>query len=153
MPTFQELKSDNDLKEIIKTAFDMTMDISGDWGYTEASATKIHSSPNPIVQLEHTFASMRAYTEMSMTLEEEERYGSINVNEKSRETLLKDSKEYHQACYEVTAMKEADYKAFINEYKEKSEKPGFDMADHFQRRKEATIKREVIHWFDVSDLT
>lgn len=153
MPQFQQLKSDNDLKEIIKTAFDMDLDISGDWGYTEASATVIHSTSIPILQLEHTFASMRAYTEMSMTLEEKERYGSINVNEKVREELSHDSKNYHKVRYEVTAMKEDHYKAFINEYKEKSEEPGFDMADHFQRRKEATIKREVIHWFDVSDLT
>ena len=69
MPTFQQLKSDNELKEIIKTAFDMDLDISGDWGYTENSSTVIHSSITPLAQLEHIFASMRAYTEMSMTLE------------------------------------------------------------------------------------
>lgn len=153
MPTFQQLQSDNDLKEIIKTAFDMDLDISGDWGYTEDSATLIHSTTTPIMQLEHIFASMRAYTEMSMTLEKESRYGSINVNEKSREELPKDSPVYHKVNYEVTAMKEEVYNDFIKEYKEKSEEAGFDMADHFQRRKEATITREVTHWFNVSELT
>lgn len=152
MPNFTPLKSDNDLKEIIKTAFDMNLDISGDWGYTEAAATLIHSTTTPITQLEHIFASMRAYTEMSMTLQKEERYGSINVNEKSREEISSNSRLYHKVTYEVTAMKEEAYNNFIKEYKEKSEEVGFDMADHFQRRKEATIKREVIHWFDVSDL-
>ena len=130
----------------------MDLDISGDWGYTKDSSTKIHSTTIPIVQLEHTFASMRAYTEMSMTLEEKDRYGSINVNEKSRKMLSDDSGDYHKVLYEVTAMKEKQYKDFINEYKEKSEEPGFDMADHFKRRKEATLTREVTHWFDVSDL-
>jgi len=153
MPHFKQLKSDNDLKEIIKTAFDMDLDISGDWGYIQDTPTKIHSISIPIAQLEHTFASMRAYTEMSMTLEEKDRYGSINVNEKSRETLSHDSRDYHKVLYEVTAMKEKQYKDFISEYKEKSEEPGFDMADHFKRRKEATLKREVTHWFDVSDIT
>lgn len=153
MPTFQTLKSDNDLKEIIKTAFDMDLDISGDWGYTEATATKIHSTTNPIIQLEHIFASMRAYTEMSMTLEEHERYGSINVNEKKREEVTSGDHRYHKVFYEVTAMKEDVYKEFIKEYKDKSEEAGFDIADHFQRRKDATLTREVIHWFDVSELT
>jgi len=153
MPTFPQLQSDNDLKEIIKTAFDMDLDISGDWGYTEASATQIHSTTTPIVQFEHIFASMRAYTEMSMTLEKEVRYGSINVNEKAREELSKSSHTYHKVVYEMTAMKEKTYTDFIKEYKEKSEETGFDMADHFQRRKEATVTREVTHWFNVSDLT
>lgn len=152
MPNFKQLKSDNELKEIIKTAFDMDLDISGDWGYTQASATVIHSSSNPIAQLEHIFASMRAYTEMSMTLEKEDRYGSINVNEKSREEYTEKNHSYHKVSYEVTAMKEDVYKGFISEYKEKSEEVGFDIADHFQRRKEATLIREVTHWFDVSDL-
>ena len=152
MPTFQELKSDNDLKEIIKTAFDMDLDISGDWGYTEASATIIHSTTTPIVQLEHIFASMRAYTEMSMTLEDKDRYGSVNVNEKAREEVSHDGKRFHKVDYEVTGMKEDLYKGFIDEYKEMSEKPGFDVADHFKRRKEATLVRMVTHWFDVTDL-
>ncbi len=152
MPQFQLLKSDNDLKEIIKIAFDMDLDISGDWGYTEASSTVVHSTTTPIIQLEHIFASMRAYTEMSMTLEKEARYGSINVNERSREEYTKETHSYHKVTYEVTAMKEDIYKYFISEYKEKSEEAGFDIADHFQRRKKATLIREVTHWFDVSDL-
>lgn len=131
----------------------MDLDISGDWGYTEASSTVIHSSTNPIVQLEHIFASMRAYTEMSMTREKEARYGSINVNETSRDELSQDTRSYHKVVYEVTAMKEEAYTDFIKEYKEKSEEAGFDMADHFQRRKDATVTREVTHWFDVSELT
>ena len=149
MPTFQQLKSDNELKEIIKTAFDMDLDISGDWGYTENSATVIHSSMTPLAQLEHIFASMRAYTEMSMTLEKKDRYGSINLNEKSREELNINSLTYHKVNYEITAMKEDDYTSFINEYKEESETKEFDMADHFKRRKEATLTREVTHWFEV----
>ena len=153
MPQFNQLKSDNDLKEIIKTAFDMDLDISGDWGYTQESATIIHSSATPLAQVEHIFASMRAYTEMSMTLAEEERYGSINVNEKSREEYSQDTRTFHIVRYEVTAMKEDSYKDFINEYKENSEKPGFDIADHFQRRKEATLTREVTHWFYVTSMT
>ena len=46
-------------------------------------------------------------------------------------------------------MREDDYTSFINEYKEESETKGFDMADHFKRRKEATLTREVTHWFEV----
>ena len=149
MPTFQQLKSDNDLRMIIKSAFDMDLDISGDWGYTQALSTIIHSTDTPIEQLEHIFASMRAYVEMSMTLEKEDRYGSINVNEKSREVLNIDSQTYHKVSYEITAMKEDVYAFFIKEYKEKSENKDFDIAEHFKRRKEATLIREVIHWFKI----
>ena len=153
MPQFTQLKSDNDLKEIIKTAFDMELDISGDWGYEKEIATLIHSTSTPIGQLEHIFATMRAYTEMNMTLEQKDRYGSINVNELSREEISKDAHTYHKVIYKIEAMKEDIYNDFIQEYKEKSETPGFDIADHFQRRKEATLTREVTHWFDVSSLT
>ena len=46
-------------------------------------------------------------------------------------------------------MKERDYKIFIAEYKEKNGEADFDMSQHFQRRKEATLTREVIYWFEV----
>jgi len=149
MPTFKQLKSDNNLKEIIKSAFDVDLDISGDWGYTEASATVLHSKNTPLSQTEHIFASIRAYTEMSMTLEKENRYGSINLNEKSREILTKKENTYHKVTYNLTAMKEDIYKAFIKEYKTQSENINFDMSGHFRRRKEATFNREVTHWFQV----
>jgi hypothetical protein len=88
---------------------------------------------------------MRAYLEMNMTLEEDERYGAINLNELSREPIGG----LEKVVYEVSAMKELEYKAFIAEYKENLEKSDFDMNDHFARRKEATLKREVLHWFKV----
>jgi len=149
MPQFTQLKSDNDLKEILKSAFDVDLDISGSWGYTQILSTVIHSTDNPLAQFEHMFASMRAYVEMSMTLEEALRYGSINLNEIQRERLTLDKLVYDKVIYTVSAIKESVYNTFINEYKEGYGQKDFDLSAHFKRREEATLKREVTHWFEV----
>ena len=153
MKQFEPLVHENDLKAIIKSAFDMDLSIGGGWGYTQEEATIIHHLNGiPLTQFEHTFASMRAYGEMNMSLPEDQRYGSINVNETQRETLHRDDTIYEKVTYEISAMKEDVYAALIDEYKEGYGKVDFDMEDHFRRRKESTLKREVIHWFDITPI-
>ncbi len=152
MTTFEEVKTDENLKEIVKSAFDAILYVSGAWGYTQALATVIEKTDLPIVQLEHTLASMRAYIEMNMTQEKAQRYGSINLNESSREQIQKNGATYDRVIYEITAMREEAYAAFINEYKEGYGTDGFDMHKHFKKRKEATLTRLVTHWFEVSNI-
>jgi predicted small secreted protein len=149
MVKFEQLKSDNDLKEVIKAAFDADLAISGAWGYTQELATIIESSDVPVKQIEHMIASMRSYIEMNMTLPEVERYGSINLNEIQREQIPVDGLVYDKVTYEITAMKEETYTAFINAYKEGLGKEGFDITEHFNQRKKATIIRKVEYWFEV----
>jgi len=149
MPQFEDLKSDNDLKEILKSAFDADLDISGSWGYSKELSTIIHSTDNPLPQFEHMFASMRAYVEMSMTQEASERYGSINLNEIDRERLTIDNQTYDKVTYKVSAIKESVYNTFITEYKDGYGQKDFDIAAHFKRREEATLSREVTHWFEI----
>ena len=144
-----QLRSDNDLKEILKSAFDTNLDISGSWGYTQALSTIIHSSNNPLAQFEHMFASMRAYVEMSMTQEKQSRYGSINLNETKRERLTIKNLVYDKIIYTISAIKESDYNNFINEYKEGYGQKDFDLSAHFKRREESTLNREVTHWFEI----
>ena len=57
-----------------------------------------------------------------------------------------------ESIYEITAMKENTYALFINEYKEGYGTEGFDLNEHFKRRKEATHTRIVTHWFEVSSI-
>ncbi len=147
MYEFKKIASGDPLQEVIKRAFDADMDISGGWGYSIEEATIVHATELPLEQFEHTFAMMRAYIEMNMTLSEEERFGSINPKEISRETILDNSKSYDKVTYEITAMKESHYSAFINAYKKGYGQEGFDLNAHFQERKEATLHREVEHWF------
>jgi len=154
MSDFKQIESDDNIKQVIKSAFDTDLALSGAWGYTKELATIIEANHNniPLHQLEHTITSMRAYLEMSMTQEKDERYGSINVNEISREQRKEDGYIYDKVIYEITAMKEEAYAAFINEYKEGYGTDGFDMNEHFKRRKEATLTRVVTHWFEVSKI-
>ncbi|NOR56426.1 MAG: hypothetical protein GQ531_09480 [Sulfurovum sp.] len=149
MSDFQRLKSEGDLKEVILSAFDSDLDIKGAWGYTEAEATHILDTDMPYTQFEHIFASMRAYVEMNMTREETERYGSINLSETHREEIENNQATFHKVTYALTAMKESLYTAFIKEYKEGHGEKGFDLNLHFQKRKEATLHREVTHWFKI----
>jgi len=151
MSSFQSLSCNDDLKDIIKTAFDSDLDIAGAWGYSKELATEIITIDIPLSQLEHIFASMRAYIEMNMTLEVTDRYASINVNELSRETLAIDNRTYHKIIYTITAIKESRYADFIKEYKNKYGKEDFDLDAHFAKRKKETLSREVIHWFILPD--
>ena len=149
MPHFEVLKSDGDLKAILRSAFDVDLDISGSWGYTQKSATVFANSNVPLIQREHMFASMRAYTEMNMILEEKERYGSINLNELQREQIVVDNLIYDKVTYQITAMKEDIYASFIKAYKEGYGKDTFDMTEHFKQRKKATLERTEVHWFEI----
>ena len=152
MPTFSQLKCDDDLKQIIKTAYDADLDISGAWGYTQDEATVIHASASSIEQMEHMLASMRSYTEMNMTLPKEKRYGSINVNEFNREKIKDNNLVYDKVTYSITAIKEETYNAFIKEYKENYGKSDFNLTKHFEERKKATLTREDIYWFEIHEV-
>ena len=150
MSEFKKIDGQDDIKEVIKVAFGADLEISGAWGYEKESAILIlESNQQPLLELEYMLASMRAHIEMSMTLESDKRYGAINLNECSREKIEEFGDVYDKVCYEIQAMKETDYTNFINEYKENHEKEDFDMSGHFNRRKEATLKREMIYWFKV----
>ena len=152
MITFETLKHNNDLQELIKSTFDMDLAISGGWGYAQDDATIIESLVEgmPLKQLQHMLTSIRAHLEMNITQTEESRYGGINANERYREEHKEQEKCYDEVHYEVTGIKEDLYTAFIKEYKAGYGKETFDMAEHFKKRKEATLTREVIHYFEVS---
>lgn len=152
MPQFEPLKCDNDLKAILKSAFDADFNLSGAWGYTQDSATHIHSTELPLSQIEHILASMRTYLEMNMTLPKEDRYGSINLNELHRTRHEEKQHTYDEVKYEITAMKEERYNTFIQAYKEGYGTEGFDMEKHFEERKEATLTREVVYWFEIHQI-
>lgn len=154
MTTFNTLKENPNIQDLIKDTFDENLPISGDWGYNKERATIIHTLPNsmPIHQLEHTITYIRAYLEMNITQEKENRHGGINVNEKAREVISDDTASFDKVTYEITAIKEDLYNAFIKEYKGGYDNGSLDLADHFQRRKEATLTREVIHYFEVSSI-
>ncbi len=150
MISFEKLSNDDSVRDVIQSAFNSNLPVEDSWGYEQEDATIITSTEMPYKQLEHMFASMRAYLEMNMIQEESKRYGSINVNELSRDTLKQNTVTYHQVKYEITAIKELLYTEFIKEYKENYGKETFDLARHFQKRKEATLRREVTHWFKLS---
>ena len=149
MIEFEPLKSDNDLKDVIKSAFDADLSLSGAWGYSQELATIIESTEVSLNQLEHMIASMRTYIEMNMTLPEEARFGSINLNEIHREQENVGNLVYDKVTYEITAMKEQTYNAFIAAYKEGLGKEGFDITEHFDQRKKATLTRSVVYWFEI----
>lgn len=154
MTTFTPLQANTNIQELIKTTFDADLPISGDWGYTKEKAGILTALPEgmSLSQLEHMITTIRAHLEMNITQEKENRYGAINVNELSREEIQNDVLVYDKVSYEVTAIKEDLFKQFIHEYKESYEKESFDLNEHFKRRNEATLTREVIHYFEVSNI-
>ncbi len=149
---FQQIDTDNDIREVIKSAFDLELNIDGGWGYDKDSALIIHASPMPLMQLQHTLASMRAHLEMNMTLPKENRYGAINVNEINRDEKEFNIRKYDIITFEISAMLEGAYAKFIAEYKEGQELVDFDIKEHFERRKEETLIRQEVFWFDISDI-
>ena len=155
MTTFKKLKEDDNLQKLIKSTFDVDISLSGNWGYTKEEATIIKAliKNQSLSQLQHIITSIRAHLEMNITQEKEHRYGAINANERVREEIQTKEGLFHKVTYEITAMKEDIYNAFIQEYKQGYNKEGFDLNTHFKKREEATLTRKVIHFFEVSQLT
>jgi len=154
MPSFKKLQENNDIHQLIKATFDVDLALAGNWGYAKEKATIIKTLPEsmPLTQLEHMITSIRAHLEMNITQEQENRYSGINANEKTREESKSEKGIFNKVTYEITAMKEDLYKTFIQEYKEGYGKENFDLHDHFKRREEATLTREVVHYFEVSHI-
>lgn len=144
---FEQITPVDDMAKVIEEAFGVKLDISGGWGYDNKSAVKIHSLEMPIDQFFHTFAAIRANIEMNLTLQEDERYGGINVHFIDGQQSEIENKMYDHITFKVSAMNEKIYADFIKEYKDNYGKKEFDLADHFKRRKEATLIREVECWF------
>ena len=140
MNHFEPISSDDPIREVIKQAFDMDMEVDGGWGYSADTPIILHANSMPPKQLQHTLASMRTHLEMSMTLPPDKRYGGINLTELSRTAV---QQHIEAVTYRVTAMPESDYADFIKIYKEKYGTEGFDMEAHFQDRKKATLARNV----------
>lgn len=155
MITFKKLQDENNIKELIKSIFDADLDLSGGWGYTEETATIINALPKgmPIKQLQHMVTSIRAHLEMNITQEQENRYGGINANERGREALKTNERAVNKVTYEITAMKEDLYTAFMKEYKENYGKEYFDLTKHFKQRSEATLTRDIVHFFEITPLS
>jgi len=143
------MEFDENIEEIIKSVFNLHLSVDGGWGYSEELATHLKKSEMPTVQLEHTIASMRTHMEMSITRKKEERYGGINLNEIDREEYRSNSQLYHKVTYAVTAIKENEYNAFIDEYKEGYGEKDFDLSGHFRRRKKATLEKTEVYWFKI----
>ncbi len=63
-----KLKNGDDIKEVLKAAYDMELDVSGGWGYDENFPTIIgKDNQTPKNQLEYMLASMRVNLEMNIT--------------------------------------------------------------------------------------
>ena len=154
MATFNPLQENTDIQTLIRSTFDADLPLSGGWGYTQEQATILKAIPEgmTLAQLQHMVNTIRAHLEMNITQDEAHRYSAINANEKARETQHTDTDIFNKVSYEITGIKDAPFKAFIKEYKEGYGKEDFDLNAHFQRRKEATLTREVEHYFDVSAL-
>jgi len=151
---FQHITTENNLKEMISSAFNLNLAVDGSWGYTHKEATVILKLPTQTsqIQFEHNLALMRAYLEMNMTLSKEMCYGSITIGEIKRERIIIEKKTYDKVTYTIKAIKELTYAKFIKEYKEKYGSDSFNLNEHFLQRKEATIERIVTHWFEVESI-
>ena len=146
---FKQIESVDDMSGLILEVFNVKLDISGGWGYDYKFPVVVNSLDIPIDQFLNLFASLRANIEMNMTLEEDDRYGGINVHFIDGEQFSIENKTYDHVRFEVTAMKEKEYAKVIQEYKDNYGKNrDFDMDKHFKKREELTIKLIVDFWFE-----
>jgi hypothetical protein len=146
---FKQIEPVDDISGLIKEVFDVKLDISGGWGYDYKTSVVVHSLDTSIDQFLNLFANLRANIEMNMTLEEDDRYGGINVHFLDGEQFSIENKTYDHITFEVTAIKEKEYAKLIKEYKDNYGKnQDFDMDKHFKKREELTIKKVADFWFE-----
>lgn len=145
---FEKLPIVDDISGVLEDAFGVKLNVKGDWGYDNKRALEVISIETSIDQFVHMFASMRANVEMNLTLEENHRYGGINVSLKEVKKFEIENKTYDVFTFSITAMPEKKYAKFIKEYKDNYGKnKKFDMDDHFKRRKQESINIESDFWF------
>ncbi len=144
---FKQLNSSDDIQKVIDNLFEVKLDISGGWGYDSNTAVIIEKLSIPYKQFYHMFATMRANIEMNLTLEEDERYGGINLTFEDIKQIKVNSIVYDVVSFKFTAMNEKVYAKFIKEYKDGYGKKEFDLSDHFKRRTKNTIVRHIDYWF------
>jgi len=145
---FKQLTPVEDISALILEVFDVKLDISGGWGYNNKMPTIINTLDIPIDQFLNLFANIRANIEMNLTLEDDDRYGGINVHFLEGEQFTIENKIYDHIKFEITAMKEKEYAKIIQEYKDNYGKnTNFDMDMHFKKREELTIKVVSDFWF------
>jgi len=145
---FKQIELVENISEVILDVFSVKLDISGGWGYSHKDAVIVNSLEMPIDQFLNMFATIRANIEMNLTLEEDERYGGINVHFVDGEQFTIENQTFDHIRFEITAMREKEYATLIQEYKDNYGKNSdFDMDAHFQKRKELTIKVESDFWF------
>lgn len=146
---FKQITPVDNISELILEVFDVKLDISGGWGYDYKTSVVVNSLDMPIDQFLNLFASLRANIEMNMTLEEDERYGGINVHFLDGEQFSIENKTYDHVRFEVTGMREKEYAKVIQEYKDNYGKnDDFDMSEHFKKREKLTIKLTSDFWFE-----
>lgn len=146
---FKKIEAVDDIAGLILEVFEVKLDISGGWGYDNKNPVVVNSLDMPIDQFLNLFANIRANIEMNLTLEEDVRYGGINVHFLDGEQFTVENKTYDHVTFEITAMKEKEYAKVIQEYKDNYGKnENFDMEKHFNKRKELTIKQVSDFWFE-----
>jgi len=146
---FKQITPVDNISELILEVFDVKLDISGGWGYDYKNPVVVNSLDMSIDQFLNLFANLRANIEMNMTLEEDERYGGINVHFLDGEQFTIENKTYDHIRFEVTAMKEKNYAKVIQEYKDNYGKnENFDMSEHFRKREELSVKLVSDFWFE-----
>ena len=152
MVEFKNIKDEQNIKETIESLFSVELSISGGWGYSLENASIIEAFRDgmPLNQLENMLISMRVNLEMNITQEKDNRYSGINANEISRQRVTSEELIYDKVNYEISAIKEDLYTKFMKEYKVGYGKESFNITEHFKKRKEATLIREVIYYFEVS---
>ncbi len=147
---FKQIDSNNDIQEVIQTAFNIKLDIDGSWGYNQDGATIINSLGDfKKEELQLTLMSMRAHIEMSMMLDEEDRYSGINPSEISREEIKINNRLYEKIIYQISATKDLLNKKLMKEYKEKLGQDDFDIEAHFEERKKNTLEIKSEYWYDI----
>ncbi len=150
MTETKQISALDDIQEVIKSAFGVDLDVAGGWGYSIEDAIAINQQGSNIKQIEHTLCSMRSHLELNLTRKQSQRYGGININELSRETLVVHDKNYDKVTYKIDAMLESIYSKFIDEYKQGYGKEEFDLEKHFSDRKNATEHKSVEMFFLLS---
>ncbi len=142
------LEAVDKIRDIIKSAFEVDLDIEGGWGYDNNTATIVNNLEDmPLEQFVHTFATIRAILEMNLSLEEDEKYAGINANFEESKKFEINNNTYDVLTFKITAIKEKLYANFIKEYKDNYGKENFNLAEHFKQREENTIVRYVDYWF------
>lgn len=155
MQPLQPIRSNESPRDILATDFQLTLPISGGWGYSQADACIIDNINDPAfnaVAVEYNFVEKRIYEEMIIFRPKAEQFAGIEWKLQEQELLRKGGKSFDKLRFNITAYPVKDWEELRAAWEgpQGYGHPDFDIEAHEKKDQEKIMRFTREFWFDIT---